>query len=67
MTKLDECASLGDTISLLSTNDLPLAYITNGQSVPDDLSIMKSHQLVAKAVNLMKINNNANSHANQSV
>jgi flagellar biosynthesis protein FlhF len=67
MTKLDECASLGDTISLLSTNDLPLAYITNGQSVPDDLSIMKSHQLVAKAVSLMKINNNANSHANQSV
>ena len=67
MTKLDECASLGDTISLLSTNNLPLAYITNGQSVPDDLSIMKSHQLVAKAVSLMKINNNANSHANQSV
>jgi flagellar biosynthesis protein FlhF len=67
MTKLDECASLGDTISLLSTNDLPLAYITNGQSVPDDLSIMKSHQLVAKAVSLMKINNNADSHANQSV
>jgi flagellar biosynthesis protein FlhF len=67
MTKLDECASLGDTISLLSTNDLPLAYITNGQSVPDDLSIMKPHQLIAKAVSVMKINNNANSHANQSV
>jgi hypothetical protein len=31
------------------------------------LSIMKSHQLVAKAVSLMKINNNADSHANQSV
>jgi flagellar biosynthesis protein FlhF len=67
MTKLDECASLGDTISLLSTNDLPLAYITNGQSVPDDLSIMKSHQLVANAVSLMNINNNVNSHANQRV
>lgn len=67
MTKLDECASLGDTISLLSTNDLPLAYITDGQSVPDDLSIMKPHQLITKAVSLMKTNNNLNSHANQSV
>lgn len=67
MTKIDECASLGDTLSLLSTNDLPLAYITNGQSVPDDLSIMKPHQLIAKAVSLMKTNKHANSHSNQSV
>jgi len=51
----------------LSTNDLPLAYITNGQSVPDDLSIMKPHQLIAKAVSLMKINNSTNSHVIQSV
>lgn len=67
MTKLDECASLGDGISLLSTNNLPLAYITDGQSVPDDLSVMKPHQLVAKAVALAKISNNFDSHANQSV
>ena len=67
LTKLDECASLGDAVSLLSTNDLPLAYITNGQSVPDDLSIMKPHQLIAKAVSLMKINNSTNSHVIQSV
>jgi flagellar biosynthesis protein FlhF len=67
MTKLDECASLGDTISLLSTNDLPLAYITDGQSVPDDLSIIKPHQLITKAVSLMKTNGILTSHANQSV
>jgi flagellar biosynthesis protein FlhF len=67
MTKLDECASLGDAISLLISNDLPLAYITDGQSVPDDLSIMKPHQMIAKAVSLMKINNNSKSHANQGV
>jgi len=54
MTKLDECASLGDAISLLSANDLPLAYITDGQAVPDDLSILKPHQLLAKAVSLSK-------------
>jgi len=55
MTKLDECASLGDAISLLASNDLPLAYITDGQSIPDDLSILKPHQLLAKAVVLSKL------------
>ncbi|MFT6389378.1 MAG: flagellar biosynthesis protein FlhF [Cellvibrionaceae bacterium] len=55
MTKLDECVSLGDAISLLASNDLPLAYITDGQSVPDDLSILKPHQLLAKAVTLSKL------------
>ncbi len=52
MTKLDECASLGDAISLLSANDLALAYITDGQAIPDDISVIKAHQLVAKAVTL---------------
>ncbi|MGH1485028.1 MAG: flagellar biosynthesis protein FlhF [Cellvibrionaceae bacterium] len=54
MTKLDECASLGDAISLLTANNLPLAYVTNGQSVPDDLAVIKPHQLVSKAVKLSK-------------
>ena len=54
LTKLDECASLGDAISLLTANDLPLSYITNGQAVPDDLDIIKPHQLLAKAVSLSK-------------
>ena len=52
MTKLDECASLGDAISLLAANNLPLAYVTNGQAVPADLAVMKPHQLVSKAVKL---------------
>lgn len=55
MTKLDECASLGDAISLLASNELSLAYITDGQAVPDDLSILKPHQLITKAVSLAKL------------
>lgn len=55
MTKLDECASLGGAISLLASNNLPLAYITNGQAVPDDLSVVKPHQLVANAVKFSKM------------
>ena len=54
MTKLDECASLGDAISVLAMNSLPLGYITNGQAVPDDLDVIKAHQLISKAVKLTK-------------
>jgi len=38
LTKLDECASLGDGMSLLAMNKLPLSYITDGQSVPEDIA-----------------------------
>jgi len=54
LTKLDECASLGDGISLLTMNKLPLSYITDGQSVPEDIATMRAHQLVTKAVSLSK-------------
>lgn len=57
LSKLDECVSLGDAISMLATNKLPLSYITHGQAVPDDLSIIKPHQLLAKAVSLNKVSN----------
>jgi flagellar biosynthesis protein FlhF len=67
MTKLDECASLGDAISLLTANDLALAYITNGQSVPDDLAVIKPHQLVSKAVALSKMADQLKTQPSQSV
>ncbi len=54
LTKLDECANLGDAISFLASNHLPLSYISDGQAVPDDLAVIKPHQLLAKAVALQK-------------
>ncbi|EGL82506.1 flagellar biosynthetic protein FlhF [Caldalkalibacillus thermarum TA2.A1] len=36
LTKADETRSLGSIVNLLSEYRLPLAYITNGQNVPDD-------------------------------
>ncbi len=54
MTKLDECASLGDALSVMFEQELPLAYMTDGQSVPEDLSILKSSQWVTKAVTIAK-------------
>lgn len=54
LTKLDECASLGDGLSVLAVNKLPLSYITDGQRVPEDIATIRSHQLVTKAVTLSK-------------
>jgi len=36
-TKLDEAGSVGSILNLLGQTTLPTAYLTNGQSVPDDI------------------------------
>ena len=45
MTKLDEAASLGVLLPLVQASQLPLSYVTNGQSVPDDIAIAESGRL----------------------
>ena len=45
MTKLDEAASLGMLLPLVQASQLPLSYVTNGQSVPDDIAIAESGRL----------------------
>jgi flagellar biosynthesis protein FlhF len=37
LTKLDESVGLGEVLPLLEQCDLPISYVTNGQSVPDDI------------------------------
>lgn len=37
VTKLDESESIGAPLSLLLNNKIPLAYLSNGQRVPEDL------------------------------
>lgn len=54
MTKLDECASLSDATGVLIEHNIPLAYITDGQSVPEDIAILKASEFVARGVNLLK-------------
>ncbi|MGS2717537.1 hypothetical protein ACVBE9_05145 [Eionea flava] len=54
MSKLDECATLSDATGILIEHDLPLAYITDGQSVPEDIAILKAGEFVSRAVNLLK-------------
>jgi flagellar biosynthesis protein FlhF len=52
LTKLDEATSLGGAISALIRSRLPVAYVSDGQRVPEDLSPARAHQLIARAVEL---------------
>jgi flagellar biosynthesis protein FlhF len=54
LTKLDEATSLGGAVSTLIRSKLPLAYVSDGQRVPEDLSPARSHQLIARAVELSR-------------
>lgn len=54
LTKLDEATSLGGAISMLIRSRLPLAYLSEGQRVPEDLSAARAHQLIARAVELSR-------------
>ena len=52
LTKLDEAASLGEVLGLAIGQQLPVAYVTDGPRIPDDLQVPRSHQLVSRAVGL---------------
>jgi flagellar biosynthesis protein FlhF len=54
LTKLDEATSLGGALSALIRSGLPLAYVSDGQRVPEDLNPARAHQLVARAVDLSR-------------
>ncbi len=52
LTKVDEAASLGGTLSALMHSGLPLAFIADGQKVPEDLHLARAHTLVSRAASL---------------
>lgn len=56
LTKLDEACSLGECISLLIANQLPLAYVADGQAIPGDLAVGSGKALVTRAIGLAKHN-----------
>ncbi|MCQ4306598.1 flagellar biosynthesis protein FlhF [Pseudomonas stutzeri] len=57
LTKLDEAGSLGDVLGLTISQHLPIAYLTDGPRIPDDLQLPRSHQLVSRAVSLQSEEN----------
>ena len=54
LTKVDETASLGGALSAAVRCDLPVAYVGDGQRVPEDLHPARAHNLVSRAVALMQ-------------
>ncbi len=48
LTKIDEVGSLGNTLSFLQDPQLPLAYVTNGQDVPQAIAAAEAEDLVAR-------------------
>lgn len=54
LTKLDEATSLGGSLSMLIRSRLPLAYVSDGQRVPEDINPARAHQMVARAVELSR-------------
>lgn len=54
LTKIDEAASLGEILSVLIQHKLPIAYVSDGQKVPDNLHKARGKLLVREAVKLMQ-------------
>lgn len=54
LTKLDEATSMGGAISMLIRSQLPVAYVSDGQRIPEDLLPARAHQIIAKAVDLSR-------------
>jgi len=53
LTKTDEASSLGGALSAMIRHQLPMAFVTNGQQVPEDLSLARPNTLVNQASELM--------------
>ena len=58
LSKLDEASSLGEAISAVIHHRLQVAYLTDGQQIPDDVHAATAHRLVSGAVALAKQNPN---------
>ena len=57
-TRLDEAASLGGLLSAVIMAGLPLAYVTDGTRLPDDLRPARADELIGLAVALQERHGN---------
>jgi flagellar biosynthesis protein FlhF len=55
LTKIDETTSLGGVLSVVMRASLPVAYISEGQRVPEDLRPARSLELVSSAVQMAQV------------
>lgn len=51
-TKLDEANQLGAALSFAIERQLPVAYVSHGQRVPEDLQAARAHSLIVRSVTM---------------
>ncbi|HHL45170.1 MAG TPA: flagellar biosynthesis protein FlhF [Gammaproteobacteria bacterium] len=56
LTKLDECVSLGGVLSVVIRQQLPVAYLSDGQRVPEDIQPARAEGLVERSAELLQQN-----------
>lgn len=54
LTKIDESIGLGEVLSVMMQHALPIAYMTTGQRVPEDIEIANVERLIASTLEMMK-------------
>jgi len=52
ITKLDEATTLGGVITAVIKSNIPVAYLTDGQKVPEDIQQASAQRLISRAVPL---------------
>jgi flagellar biosynthesis protein FlhF len=62
VTRFDEAVSLGGVISTVVRTQLPVALVSDGPRIPDDLRAARAHQMVARAAELAR---EARAHADE--
>ncbi|MCW8328194.1 flagellar biosynthesis protein FlhF [Photobacterium sp. SDRW27] len=62
LTKLDESLSLGEVICVSIQNALPIAYLADGQRVPEDIKVATGNYMVARANELLEQELSQQSH-----
>lgn len=62
LTKLDESLSLGEVICVSIQSALPIAYLADGQRVPEDIKVATGDYLVARANELLEQELSQQSH-----
>ena len=56
LTKIDESTCIGHALDVAIKHKLPVAYVSDGQRVPEDLQPARAHTLVSRSVALMQEN-----------
>ena len=52
VTKVDEALSFGDVLSVVIRHRLPLAYVSDGRRIPEDLHRARTTDMLARALSL---------------